>query len=209
MIGSKSKKQVFYIHGGSAYSNYEAFLETLQHKTIRDLPSLEVIKKWPETLREQLGDTYEVFMPAMPNSQNAKYLEWKIWFERHFEYLHDDIIMVGWSQGGYFLVKYLLENTPPFTIKALFLVAAPFESGDFEGEDGGDFVFDSTKVGKLAEKVSNIKIFHSQDDFIVPYQHALQYKNALPEAELVTFADKNHFLVPEFFELLAKIAELD
>lgn len=207
MTGSKDKKQVFYVHGGSAYSNYEAFLNVLKQKTIRDLPGSEQIKKWSGTLREDLGEKYEVFMPTMPNSQNAKYLEWKIWYERHFEYLQDNLILLGWSQGGYFLVKYLLENDLPFTVKALFLVAAPFDAENFEGEDGGDFAFDVSKVVALSRIVEKIVILHSKDDFIVPYNHALKYKESLPQAELMTFEDKNHFLIPEFPELLEKIRE--
>lgn len=199
------KKQVFFIHGGSAYTNYADFLKHLQTCELRKLPGQEALKKWTGTLEESLGEEYEVFMPSMPNSQNAKYEEWKIWFERHFDYLHDDIILVGWSQGGYFLTKYLVENNFPFTIKALFLLAAPFEPADFGGEDGGDFVFDSSRVGKLAEKAKKITIFHSEDDFIVPYEHAIKYQKALPEAEIITFSDKNHFLVEEFPELIEKI----
>lgn len=175
---------------------------------IRDLPGSEPLKKWSGTFREDLGDAYEVFMPAMPNSQNAKYEEWKIWFERYFEYLHDGVILVGWSQGGYFLAKYLIENEPPVTIKALFLLAAPFEKTDFGGEDGGDFAFDTERVGELAKKVGKIEIFHSKDDFLVPYEHALKYKAALPEAESVTFTDRNHFLIEQFPELAQHINNL-
>lgn len=202
MTGFSMKRQVFYIHGGSAYSNYEDFLNNLRTAEIRNLPGVEPMKKWSNTLREDLGDDFEVFMPSMPNSINCKYEEWKIWFERHFEYLRDDIILVGWSQGGYFLVKYLLENDFPFKIKRLILSAAPFEPDNFAGEDGGDFNFDTSKVGELQNKAENIVILHSEDDFVVPYEHALKFKAALPEAEFVTFTDKNHFLIAEFPELL-------
>ena len=202
------KQQVFYIHGGTAYSDYEAYLNDLRTKEIRNLPGLEQLKKWPSSLVEDLGEQYEVFTPSMPNSSNAKYEEWKIWFERHFEYLHDDIILVGWSQGGYFLAKYLIENDTPFSIKALFLLAAPYEPADFGGEDVGDFAFDTSRAGELANKADKIFIMHSKDDFVVPYEHALKYKKALPEAELVTFEDKTHFLVEEFPELLEKVREV-
>ena len=50
---------------------------------------------------------------------------------------------------------------------------------------------------------------HSKDDFVVPYEHALKYKAALPEAELVTFEDKNHFLVEELPELVERIRALE
>lgn len=200
------KKQVFYIHGGAAYSDYKNFLEDLKTKPIWDLPSDELeTKKWTQTLREDLGDSYEVFMPTMPNKQNAKYEEWKIWFERHFEYLRDDLILLGWSQGGYFLVKYLIENEIPFTIKALLLAAAPFETDDFEGEDGGDFAFDTNRVSELQNKIENIVILSSKDDFVVPYEHSVKYAKALPQAEFITFEDRNHFLIEEFPELIKKI----
>ena len=157
------KKQVFYIHGGSAYSNYQVFLEDLRNEPVRDLPNVEHAKKWSSTFREDLGESFAVFTPAMPNSKNAKYEEWKIWFERYIPYLNNDLILVGWSQGGYFFVKYLLENTLPVSIKALILVAAPFEPADFGGEDGGDFAFDTERVSLLQEKVQNIVIMHSED----------------------------------------------
>ncbi len=202
------KQQVFYIHGGAAYSDYNAFLETLKTEPIRNLPDAKPFKKWTDSLRSQLGEEYEIFMPSMPNSDNAKYLEWKIWFERHFEYLRDDIILLGWSQGAYFFTKYLIENEVPFTIKALILCAAPFEAADFGGEDGGDFAFDTTRVGELAHKVPLITLYHSEDDFVVPYDHAQKYKAALPSAHLVSFPDKNHFLIPEFPELIEHIKKL-
>lgn len=199
------KQQVFYIHGGSAYSNYEAFLNDLKSEPVRDLPDAEPMKKWSNDLREGLGENFEVFIPSMPNSKNAKYEEWKIWFERYLPYLRDDLILLGWSQGAYFFAKYLIENPAPVKITALFLLAAPFAPDDFGGEDGGDFAFDTGKVNLLSEKVEKIFILHSKDDFVVPYEHALKYKEELPNAELVTFEDKNHFLVSEFPELLAHI----
>jgi len=202
------KQQVFYIHGGSAYSQYDAYLANLRQMPIRNLPDIEQMKKWPSTLAPALGAGFQVFQPVMPNSNNAKYEEWKIWFERHFEYLQDDIILVGWSQGAYFFAKYLTENNPPVTIKALVLLAAPFEPADFGGEDGGDFAFDTRRVGELAQKVASIVLLHSTDDFVVPYAHALKYQAALPQAELMTFTDKNHFLVEKLPELVQKIKSL-
>ena len=155
------------------------------------------------------SEQFEVFMPTMPNKQNAQYNEWKIWFERHFAHIQDGVILVGFSLGGYFLVKYLLENTVPFKVKALLLGAAPFEnSPDDSKEDGGDFAFDTHKVGELARTTDSITIFHSKDDFVVPYTHALKYQAALSQAELITFEDKNHFLIPEFPELVQKIQSL-
>lgn len=198
------KKQVFYIHGGSAYSDYDNFLNDIRDKTLWS-PTGEIPKTWYQTLREDLGDEYEVFTPRMPNAQNAKYKEWKIWFQRHFEYLHDDVIFVGWSLGGMFLTKYLIENDTPFAVKHLFLLASVLGDGslnDENGEDDGDFGYLVEHIGLLAQKVKSVTIMHSKDDFVVPYEHALKYKEMLPSAELVLFEDKTHFLVEELPELV-------
>lgn len=205
MVIVMSKKQVFYIHGADSYGDHDAFLDDLRSRIPRDLPDLPKKGKWTETLREDLGPDFEVFMPSMPNSQNAKYEEWKIWFERHFEYFEGDVLLVGWSLGGMFLVKYLLEEEVSFPIKGLILLAPPFEAIEGEGDDCGDFVFDTDDVSELAEKVSKITIFQSKDDFVVPPEHAFKYKEALPQAELVIFEDRNHFLIAEFPEIIQKI----
>ena len=204
------KKQVFYIHGGEAFSNYNAFLHGLQTKEIRNLPDAEPVKKWTASFTEDLGDEYEVFTPQMPNAMNAKYEEWKIWFERHFEYLNDDVILVGWSLGAMFLVRYLCENNTPFKVKHLFLLAGAYENLDVGKlkEDGGDFFIDISAVNVLPKKVSGISILHSKDDFVVLYGHAEKLAAALPAATLHTFTDKNHFLVPELPELIDLIKKV-
>lgn len=197
------KADLIFIHGGEAFSDYQVFLEHLRTQEID--PFKERSKRWTDTLKEDLIPEYVVIQPGMPNKQNAKYEEWKIWFERHLPYLKDGAGVVGWSQGGMFLVKYLLENECSLHISHLYLIAVPFKVDDFGGEDGGDFVFDTSQVATLAHKAKHIHIFHSKDDFVVPYEHAEEYKAALPQAELVTFTDRNHFLQEEFPELLEHI----
>ena len=197
------QEQIFYIHGGNAYSHYDDFLKALREKTIW-YPHGDKPKLWGSRLRESLPD-YEVFTPEMPNAENAKYQEWKIWFERHFEFINDGVTLLGWSLGGYFLLKYLSENKPPFKIDTLLLVASPVKPDDFGGEDGGDFSFDVATLHVLMNKIENIHIFHSKDDFAVPYEHALELKEILPSANLHTFEDRNHFLQEEFPELISLI----
>lgn len=201
--------QVVCIHGGEAYSSHERFLEHLRHVPIE--PFSEPKKRWKDTLREDLGDAFEVFLPQMPAKDNAHYNEWKIWFERHFEFLKNDVILIGHSQGGYFLAKYLIENKTPFSVRSLYLVAAPIGPGsfgeDYDTEDGGDFVFDTTQLPNVQKTAEHIVIMHSKDDFVVPYEHALKYKQMLDEAELITFEDRGHFLEEKFPELIAQLRE--
>lgn len=203
------KKQLVFIHGGEAYSNYEDFLEYLrtQEITLHNEPS----KRWHKDLVNDLGNDWEVIKPAMPNSENSKYEEWKIWFERHFDFLQEEVVLIGHSQGGMFLTKYLIENSTPFNISKLFLVGSIHDSYvPFNGslEDGGDFGFDAEKVPALADKVKKIYILHSKDDFIVPFEQGEALAKALPNAEFMVFEDKNHFLIEEFPELIQKIKGL-
>jgi predicted alpha/beta hydrolase family esterase len=198
------KKQVFYIHGGTAFSRYEDFLEWLRTCEVNE-PIAERTKLWPATLREELGDGFEVFTPTMPNKQNAKYEEWKLWFERHIPFLRDGVALVGWSQGGYFLLKYLSENELPVAPRALYLVASPAGPGDFGGEDGGDFAFEAARVGNAGKQAEETVIFHSKDDPVVSFTHAERLAELLPKAELIAFEDRGHFLQEHFPELVERL----
>lgn len=202
------RRQVLYIHGGDSFGKYEDFLQDLHTKTVRDPFGLEKGSIWAENLRESLND-FELLMPRMPNSQNAKYEEWKIWFERYFEFVHDDAILIGWSLGGMFLAKYLSEEKIPFKIKTVYLLGAP--SGEFTDESSNDcasFLFPMENLVYITRQVEEVNVWHSEDDFVVPFEELELYKKFLPEAKFVTFSDKNHFLIPEFPELINSIKSL-
>lgn len=208
------KKQVVFIHGGSSYSDHDQFLLHLKTRKIED-PFGEAIepKKWKYTIREELASTHEVAYPQMPNSNNSKYLEWKIWFLRHLDLARDGVLLVGWSQGAYFLLKYLSENEAPLKIGGLFLIAPPFETDTFptEGavEDGGDFGFDPEKLPNVERQVEHIFIYHSKDDAVVPYTHGVKLSGKLPKATFRTFENRDHFFNEETFpELIADIKSL-
>lgn len=203
------KQNVLIIGGADSFSKREDFLEYLKKREMWDLPSDSERRSWKRWLAEELGEGYYVDIPNMPNKDNAQYDEWKIWFERHLEPIEDSVILIGLSLGAQFLAKYLIENDFPYEIKSLFLLAGP--CGYYDDPDGMDcatFGFEAEELKKLQDKTKNIVIMHSKDDFVVPYEHALKYKEALPESELITFEDKNHFLVEELPELLEKIREV-
>lgn len=202
------KKQVFFIHGGDSYSRYEDYFESLRNLPI-SLPGEESAVRWTKTLPEALGEGYEVFMPSMPSKYNAKYEEWALWFSRYFPYLRDGVILVGWSLGGMFLAKYLAENKLPFQSGKVFLLAAPFCTMISDGgNDCGTFQFEENVLEKLANSGLDIEIWHSEDDFVVPFSHALKFKELLPQARTRFFVDKNHFLVPELPELIEEIRSI-
>lgn len=200
------KQSVIYIHGGHAFSQYEDYEEYLKTTPIRQ-PLGERKPFWPESLRSELGPDYDVYLPSMPNKQNARYSEWQIWFERHLTLVSGELTLIGWSLGGMFLAKYLSENTLPVAVSALYLLAAP--GGEFTSDpkdgDCADFIFSATKWATVGQKVSKIHIWHSADDFVVPVTEAKWYKQHLPTAELRLFTDKNHFLLPELPELVEAV----
>jgi predicted alpha/beta hydrolase family esterase len=202
------KKQVFFIHGGDSYSKYEDYFASLNNLPL-SLPGEEGSVRWTKTLPDMLGDDYEVFMPSMPSKYNAKYEEWSLWFSRYFPYLRDEVVLVGWSLGGMFLAKFLAENKLPIKIGKVFLLAAPCGTilSD-DGNDCGSFQFDQVVLDKLAKADLLIEIWHSRDDFVVPFSHALLYEKSLPGAKTHFFDDKNHFLVPELPELIEQIKSI-
>jgi len=196
--------QVLVIHGGNAFETNEEYFSYLQNKEL----SLEDLKfkGWKDNLAKNLGEGYEVIAPRMPNSQDARYKEWKIWLEKVINLLDDDLVLIGHSLGGICITKYLSENISPKKIKATFLVAAPFNS---EGKHPlVDFVL-SENISALEKQGGQIHIYHSKDDAVVPYSNCEDYQKALPSATLRTFTDRGHFHQPDFPEIIDDLKSLN
>ena len=201
------KKQVVAIHGGETFDTYEEYLSFLKNFEI-DLGMLKLREKsWKKTLAEELGGDFEVILPEMPNTLNAKYAEWKIMFDKFTPFLNDNVILIGHSLGGIFLAKYLSENIFSKKIAATFLISAPFGDKNFE-PTLGDFVF-SGSLAKLQEQGGKIFLYYSKDDLCVSFSDLGKYKQELPEAEEMVFEDRGHFNQPEFPELVEKIKSFD
>ncbi len=195
-------QQIILIHGGEVFDKYEEYLEHLKNKEV----SLEKMnyKDWKRNLAESLGPDFQVIAPTMPNRQNARYLEWKIWFEKLLPLVSDPIILIGHSLGGIFLAKYLSENVCPKKIKAVFLVAA---SHNTKLEGIADFILTNDLSG-LQNQVEKLVLYHSKDDPVVPYAELLEYQKTLPNAEYKIFDDRQHFNQSEFPEIISEIKSL-
>lgn len=198
-------KQVVLIHGGSDFRSYEEYMAHLKSEQVK-IDDFLPQKRWKMTLAERLGEEYQLFTPEMPNAENAHYEEWKIWFEKMFPFLNDDVILVGHSLGGIFLPKYLSENIFPKKIKAVVLVSPPYDSEGLE-PPMADFAL-TKPLDQFAGQCSNIYIVHGDDDPIVPYSHAEKYLKELPNAKLITIKGGDHFNQPEFPELVELIKEI-
>lgn len=191
------KKQIIVIHGGTTFENYDEYWKYLESCELT--PEKIKHKGWKEFLQDNLPD-FDVIYPKMPNAKNARYLEWKLWFEKMFHFLNDEVILVGHSLGGIFLAKYLTENEFPKKIIALHLVAPPYDTEHCE-EPLVDFALEKT-VGGLAELTDKIYIYQSKDDPAVPYEDSLKYKKNLPDAEHIVFENRGHFNDPDFPEII-------
>ena len=100
-------QQVLYIWWWNAYNTREAFMELLKKK---DYNPFENKKRWRFYLQEDLWENYEVALLDMPNRTLALYKERKIQFEKIFQYLGWEQIIIAHSLWTIFILKYLTEN---------------------------------------------------------------------------------------------------
>lgn len=200
------KKQVLVIHGGDAFASHADFLAHLKEKEL-DFESLRSpVNDWKRNLADDLGEEFEVLRPRMPNGQNARYEAWKIWFEKILRRVDEEVVLVGHSLGGVFLVKYLSENKIKKSIRATYLVGAPFDEGG-----SGTYSREFNPPGDLSlfeEQGGRITFYHSTDDPIVPFRDFETYRTKLKEARFVSFDGRKHFFDEHFPELVEDIEAL-
>ena len=199
------KQQILVIHGADSFLSYEDYLDALQKSASWNRIEDFNRKDWKGNLSQVLGDDYQVITPRMPNKNNARYLEWKIWLDGFIDQIDENAIFIGHSMGGIFLAKYLSETKRNY--KALVLVAAPFGDGDEGRESLGDFNFDDKNVLKnLAD--DRVTLFHSTDDAVVPYADSDMYLAYLPHAKRVTLEGRSHSNQETFPEVAQLIRSL-
>jgi uncharacterized protein len=197
------KRQIVVIHGGDAYDTYEEYIEALKKEPfeLKDL----FYNGWKKKLQERLGDRYQVIAPRMPNSNNARYLEWKIWFDKIIPFLTDGLILIGHSLGGIFLARYLSENKLPIKIIGIMLVAAP-HTDNFK-QSMADFI-NPQNTSLFKDQAGEIFLYFSKDDQIVPIDSLSSYERDLPQARVRIFSDRGHFNQEEFPEIVEDIKKL-
>lgn len=212
------KHQIIVIHGGDTFDTYKKYLAFLKSWQI-DFEKYRAGKSdWKRNLGKTLGKDYEVILLDMPNKINAKYFEWKIWFEKFIPYVksnpvtHPDgryranVILIGHSLGGIFLAKYLSENKFPKRISAAFIIAAPYDDKNSE-YSLADFTLPKS-LKKFQRQAGKIFIYHSKDDPIVPFIDSEKYKNSLENSVKRTFANRGHFNQENLPELIKDIKKL-
>jgi hypothetical protein len=193
------KKQIILVHGGDSFKSYNEYIEFLKTKPV-EIKNFRPRIGWKNSIQDDLGVNFDVLQPEMPNRSNAKFNEWKIWFERMFTFLDNGVILVGHSLGGMFLAKYLAENNFPKRIAALHLVAPPHN----RTEDVDSFLLPES-LDNILKQTKNIFLYFSQDDELVQFSELDKYKKQLPSARMITFTDRGHFRQEHFPELIEQI----
>ena len=197
-------QQVIVIHGGTTYQDYDMYLKSLSEKKL-DVNRFIYRPMWKELLQGNLGSEYQVLLPSMPNSTNARYSEWKLWFEHISSLFSDNCILIGHSLGAVFLAKYLSENSLSVKIKATVLIAAPYD--DDSTEDLTDF-----KILKLSqqltEQAGRLVFFNGLDDPIISNSDLSKYQNQLPAAEFKILSAPDHFVRTDFPELVSLLKNI-
>lgn len=190
-------KQILIIHGGTSFSSYTSYLSNLKQSEL-DYNRLKYSKKWSSWIAEQMPDVH-VLTPSFPNGHNAKYKEWKIYFEKIIPFLRSDAQIIGHSLGAMFLAKYLHETVLPKRIRRIILVAGGYD--DQSQEDMGSFLVQSA-VG-LNKSAKEVHFFHSTDDPVVPFTELAKFEADVPTAISHAFSSRGHFNNATFPELLS------
>ena len=200
------KQQVLLVNGGTAFSSDFDYNVSLTEGEI-SLERMRPHESWKHSLQKKLGDNYDVLFAPMPNTSSAKYKEWEIVFDKVVKLLYNDIILIGHSLGGIFLAKYLSEHKLPINIKALILIAAPYN--DETQESLGDFkITDGAKLVKMGRTIDEVYLLYSEDDPIVNIVECGEYLDLWIHAQPIYFEDKGHFNLEEFPELIELIEKI-
>ncbi len=196
--------QILIVHGGMTFKNRKDYLHFLKTREI----SIKKKVKWSEKyLDKSLGRSFEIIRPHMPLSEDAKYNDWKIHFERYIPYLRNGVILIGYSLGGIFLAKYLSEHEFPKKILSTYLVCPPFDDTCFEEDLVGGFKLKSD-LSLIEKNSKKLTLFFSKDDDDVPISHAEEYRKKLKNPRIIIYKSKNgHFKIAKFPEIIKMIKD--
>ncbi|MFG3604709.1 alpha/beta fold hydrolase [Micromonospora chersina] len=155
-----------------------------------------------DSLRQELGDGYEVRYPRMPDEDDPSYARWSAAIRREMTALDGGAVVVGHSVGATILVNALTERPPEQEIRAIVLVAAPFVGAG--GWPGDEFELPHDLGARLPQGVP-VHVFHGLQDEIAPPSHADLYARAIPQAQLHLLPGRDHQLNNDLSEVAKTI----
>lgn len=157
-------------------------------------------------LKKGLGNEYSMLDPKMPDPENPKYTLWKTRLEKEFASLNGEIILIGHSLGGSVLLKYLSEEASNQSISGLFMIAAPYWGADDDWQ-AKEYTLPENLASKLPQ-ISQVFLYHSRNDGVVPSQHIEHYKEKLPQANTRILDGAEHAFSDGLPELVNDIKAL-
>ena len=161
--------------------------------------------KLVEDLRRQLGRTYEVRYPVMPNEADPTFASWRVALESELAALPNGAIVVGHSIGGTILVNVLAAYAPTVALGAIVLIAAPFIG------DGGwksDDIEPRSDLGRRLPPGVPVFLYHGDKDETAPISHVALYAEAIPYARVRRLANRDHQLNNDLTEVASDIRTL-
>ena len=147
--------------------------------------------KLVDSLRQELGDGWEIRYPRMPAEDDPSYAAWAPALVREMAALEDGAIVMGHSVGGTILMQTLAAQAPDLELAAIVLIAAPFV-GD-GGWPGEEFELSSDLGSRLPRGVP-VHVFHGLDDDTASPAHADLYARAIPHADVHLLPGRDHQL---------------
>ena len=199
-------KQLLFVHGWNLLENDDELIKAIES---REINPFEEKKRRRMTMEKYLPE-FQVIKPEMPNKDMARYKVWKCYFEKHLPFLNgDEIVLIWHSLWALFLLKYVGENKLPFKIRQLHIISPVFNSEWLNEWDNylWDFEYNPEILKTIAEKAENIRIWHSKDDKVVPFNHSEKIVQFIPWVHFEIFQDRGHFNQETFPELIEKIKE--
>ncbi|MBS1605802.1 MAG: alpha/beta hydrolase [Bacteroidetes bacterium] len=142
-----------------------------------------------DSLRQALGDAYEVTYPRLHADENTLDFGWPRQIGEKLDDINGDVILVAHSVGASLLLKYLSEVKAPKKIRAVFLLATPYWAGDEDWKKG--LKLDEDFAGKLPGQVP-IFLYHCLDDTDVSVDDLSTYARKMPHAAIHRLVQGGH-----------------
>ena len=160
------------------------------------------------SLRSALGAAPGVHYPKMPYESEPDYQNWKTQIGKELDRMETDVVLVGHSLGGSFLLKHLSDEKVGKDIAGIFLIATPYWGGDGWQYEGYKSVALPENFPSKLPRGTPIFFYHSRDDEIAPFAHLSLYARKLPQAIIHAFDERGHQLKNDLSEVAADIKSL-
>ena len=154
------------------------------------------------SLRRELGASYTVRYPRLPDEAAPRVAAWRPVLERELAALRPGAVVVGHSAGATMLIHLLADAPPPTSLAAVALIAAPFiGAGGWQSEE----IAPRPDLGARLPADLPVFLYHGDADTEVPPAHLERYAAAIPQARVRRLAGRDHQLNNDLAEVARDI----